>query len=86
MTATALPLGLEPEFTAAEVAQSFCKSERWLKKRIIAEGIEHTRHGGPNGKITFTVAQVEKLRALDKVTPVAEPIPTGRAKRPPAAP
>ncbi len=81
MTASALPLGLEPEFTAAEVAQSFCKSERWLKKRILAEGIEHTRHGGPNGKITFTVAQVEKLRSLDKVTPAAEPVTTGPSKK-----
>lgn len=68
---------LEPDYTPAEVAQALRKSEKWLRLRIRAGGIEHTRRGN---KITFTKAQVDKLRELDAVVPVAAPVTTGRKK------
>ena len=80
MTPTELPdtaTLLEREHTVAEVALSFRRSTRWLKDRMKRELIEHTRHGD---KITFTDAQVEALRARDRVVPVAKPITTGPAK------
>lgn len=77
VTVSALPPGLDPEFTLEQVAKSFHRSSRWLSDRIKRDNVEHTRHGN---KITFTVAQVEKLRALDKVTPTAQPVTTGRGK------
>ena len=72
-----LPAGLEPEFTLEQVANSFHRSTRWLSDRIKRDKLEHTRHGN---KITFTVAQVEAIRALDRVQPVAAPVTTGRKK------
>lgn len=68
---------LETEFTAAEVAASFKRSTRWLKDRIKRDQLEHTRHGD---KITFTIAQVEAIRALDRVQPTAAPVTTGRKR------
>lgn len=68
---------LERDYTPLEVADALRKSERWLRNRIRAGGIEHTRRGN---KITFTRAQVDKLRALDAVAPVAAPVTTGRKK------
>ncbi len=79
MTVSALPPGLDPEFTLEQVAKSFHRSSRWLSDRIKRDKVEHTRHGN---KITFTVKQVEALRALDRVTPTAAPITTGRSKKP----
>ena len=78
MTASALPPGLDPEFTLEQVAKSFHRSSRWLSDRIKRDHVEHTRHGN---KITFTVAQVEALRATDRVQPTPAPVTTGRAKK-----
>lgn len=68
---------LERDYTPLEVATALRKSERWLRNRIKTEGIPHTRRGN---KVTFTKAQVEALRELDAVTPIAAPVTTGRRK------
>lgn len=75
-TATELP-ALEVDYTPGEVAQALRKSERWLRNRIRAGEVEHTRRGN---KITFTKAQVDRLRAEGAVTPTTAPVTTGRKR------
>lgn len=77
MTSTALPSGLEPEYTAAEVAKAFKRSERWLKDRMKRDNVAHTRHGN---KITFTPAQFKAFQDMDAVVPEAASVTTGPAK------
>lgn len=68
---------LAADYTAADLAKAFRRSERWIKDRIKRDGIEHTRRGN---KITFTPDQAEAFRKLDAVVPLAQPVTTGRAK------
>jgi hypothetical protein len=68
---------LDQLHTADEVARSYRRSTRWLKDRIKADAIEHTRVGN---RIYFTTAQVDALVESDRVRPVAESITTGTSK------
>lgn len=69
---------LTPDYTLAEVAAALRMSTRWVRERI-KEGAEHQRNGH---KITFTAAQVDKLRAgqTRSPLPVAQSITTGKKK------
>lgn len=83
MSTTEPPAGLETEFTAAELATSLRRSERWLKNQMYAaeragSPIDHNRHGN---KITFTRAQAEAFRERGRVQPAQQSITTGRGKR-----
>lgn len=69
---------LEALYTDVEVATASRRSVKWLKGRIAAEGIEHTRLGN---RTYFTASQFEAFRARDVVTPTVEPITTGPAKK-----
>lgn len=70
---------LQQDYTLAEVAQALRKSTRWLRQRV-KEGAEH-QQPIPNGTITFTAEQVEKLRASMTRVPVEQSITTGRKRK-----
>lgn len=78
------PTTLEADYTLDEVAEALRVSTRWIRDRIRAgkDGngpvVEHIRRGH---MIRFTGDQVEKLRTLGVVEPVAgEQVTTGRKK------
>lgn len=81
------PIPLEREYDLNEIAEALRRSPRWVRNQIRAgkDGtgpfVEH--QGGGNGsKITMTLAQVEKFRAMRTQTaPPAQSITTGRPKR-----
>jgi hypothetical protein len=75
------PIPLARDYTLVEVADALRVSTRWLRDRCNLYGAEHQRKGH---KITFTVAQVEALRAtlVKSPAPTDQTITTGRKKRP----
>ncbi len=69
---------LAKDYTLEEVAAALRVSTRWVRDRIRLDGAEHQRKGH---KITFSVEQVEKLRAAHTKAPVEQSITTGRKRR-----
>ena len=69
---------IDHDYTLIEAAEAIRMSERWLRGRIAADKIEHTRRGH---KIMFTAAQMEKLRAAHAVAPAPEVVTTGRKRK-----
>jgi predicted DNA-binding protein YlxM (UPF0122 family) len=69
---------LAKDYSLAEVAEAIGMSERWIRDRIKADGVEHIRYGH---KIRFTTDQVEKLRGRYVQAPaVEESVTTGRKR------
>lgn len=60
----------ERDYTPAEVAALLRTSEWWVREQTRRMRVPHQRYG--RGRIAFTAAQVEALRALAAV-PAADP-------------
>lgn len=76
-TATvALPPGVEPEYTADEVAAIFKRSRKWLNNLMATEPVEYTRRGN---RVIFTATQVKKLQ--DRHATVTRPKPRTAGKK-----